>query len=68
MIKSKRKNTVFVRNQSKATYKLDSYHAWDYAGESKNMGTKYKSNNMRVNQSNYPVTKTYVQGVDLVDA
>lgn len=68
MIKSKRKSTVFARKVTKATYKVDSYHSWDYSGTSKNMGEKYKSSNMRVNESNYPVTKTYVQGVDLVDA
>lgn len=68
MIKSKRKTTVYPQRPSRATYKIDSYHSWDYNGTSKNMGNKYVSNNARVNESNYPVTKTYVQGVDIVDA
>lgn len=68
MIKSKRKTTVFSKTPDRATWKVDSYHNWDYMGTSKNLGTKYKSNNSFVNNSNYPVFKGYKQGLDIIDA
>lgn len=68
MIKSKRKTTVYSKKCTNAIYKLDSSHNWDYAGNSNNMGTKYKSSNTRVNEMTFFVTKTYKQGLDIVDA
>lgn len=67
MIKSRKKNTIYIDLKENANYKTDKYQNWEYVGDGKNIGSKYNVKNDLMDTSRWFVDKKRIF-MDLNDA